>query len=452
VKTTGKDLPVVMPWAKFAWDDWRTHPGLNACSLAARGLCMGMRSEAAREVPYGHVTINGRKPTDKQMANIIGIQIEIYLELLEELECAGIFSRAGDPIRDQKLQDSYCALDEQGVFGVVEPGTLYCRRMVLDLQTYRMSVESGRRGGNPNLVPAALRFRNDDAIPPYIPPAQDGLTPPLTGGPTIFNRVLESKKEKEERESKKEVLEAPLQDAEAPSSAKSDLFGTVANPAPAPAKPDKPAKPVRAERPQAQREAMTILAKIFGKDLKTHAKALAISLNHLRSTAGMDDNLVLDVIKQVQGLGPEKWNFGVIKWEIAWRVMGGRRDNPGPRLAVNNEPPMPFDPDDSWGVMGWCAASGFKPTEGDDCLSGKFYSPNGAVIIDGFAKLLGRNARLLHTWRGDWNVLVDWFNAGLAPRAILDGITATASYEGYDGKVVRSLHYFDKSVGYQRAA
>jgi hypothetical protein len=35
----------------------------------------------------------------------------------------------------------------------------------------------------------------------------------LTGSPTVFHRVLESKKEEEERESKKEVLEASLQDA-----------------------------------------------------------------------------------------------------------------------------------------------------------------------------------------------------------------------------------------------
>lgn len=80
-------------WMKFWPQDWQADGALRACSLAARGLWMEMLCLAHAAEPYGHVTINGKPATTKQLANIIGAQERDVIRLLVELEEAGVFSR-----------------------------------------------------------------------------------------------------------------------------------------------------------------------------------------------------------------------------------------------------------------------------------------------------------------------------------------------------------------------
>jgi hypothetical protein len=77
--------------------------------------------------PYGHLAINGKAMTDEQVAAMIGLDAITYTSNRESLESAGVFSRT-------------------------DTGIICCRRMVKDHATIEASRESGKRGGNPELI------------------------------------------------------------------------------------------------------------------------------------------------------------------------------------------------------------------------------------------------------------------------------------------------------------
>jgi hypothetical protein len=82
-----------LAWFKFYPADWRADQALRACSPAARGLwieCMCIMHEAE---PYGHLLLNGRPPTETQLATMAAIPLDQIPSLLDELESAGVFSR-----------------------------------------------------------------------------------------------------------------------------------------------------------------------------------------------------------------------------------------------------------------------------------------------------------------------------------------------------------------------
>lgn len=97
--------------------------------------------------PYGHVTVNGRIPTPKQLAGVAGVTEAEATKLLRELDEAGVFSRNED-------------------------GAIYCRRMVRDKAASDSGREFGKRGGNPSLKPAVAPKVNGGSNP-------GGLTPPV---------------------------------------------------------------------------------------------------------------------------------------------------------------------------------------------------------------------------------------------------------------------------------
>jgi hypothetical protein len=74
--------------------------------------------------PYGHLLINGKAPTTKQLAAILGDSEKELKNLLVELESAGVFSKT-------------------------EAGVITSRRMVRDEEKAREDANNGRRGGNP---------------------------------------------------------------------------------------------------------------------------------------------------------------------------------------------------------------------------------------------------------------------------------------------------------------
>jgi hypothetical protein len=97
-------------WSKFWWRDHQGDAALRACSLAARGYWMELLCVAHEANPVGHVLLNGRKPTARQIAAITGSTEKEAKKLEAELEEAGVFSRLPD-------------------------GTIFCRRMVRDAAT-----------------------------------------------------------------------------------------------------------------------------------------------------------------------------------------------------------------------------------------------------------------------------------------------------------------------------
>lgn len=81
------------PWMKFYPADWQADELLGMCTLAARGLWIEMIGVMHKADPYGHLVVNGRPPTDTQLAALARCPPDQIPSLLEELENAGVFSR-----------------------------------------------------------------------------------------------------------------------------------------------------------------------------------------------------------------------------------------------------------------------------------------------------------------------------------------------------------------------
>ena len=114
-------------WSKFWWSDWQSDPCLRLCSFAAKGLWVDLLSIAFNGQPQGYVTINGRNPTHKEIAAIVG------------------------GTREKEVATLIAELEKNGVFSRSEDGTIYSRRMVKDKQAVEIARQHGQRGGNPIL-------------------------------------------------------------------------------------------------------------------------------------------------------------------------------------------------------------------------------------------------------------------------------------------------------------
>ena len=113
-------------WSKFWWQDYEGDDALRVVSLAAQGLWMRMLCVMHKGTPYGHLTINGRAPTPRQIAMMASASEREVVKLLSELE-------------------------ESGVFCTTEDGVIYSRRMVRDKAISDKGREDGKKGGNPTL-------------------------------------------------------------------------------------------------------------------------------------------------------------------------------------------------------------------------------------------------------------------------------------------------------------
>ena len=114
------------PWMKWYPADWRADPGLHMCGFAARGLWADMLALMHEATPYGHLVVNGRAPTPRQIAQLLGGGSAKEVEaLLSELREAGVFSE-----------------NDIGI---------YSRRMVRDRAKAEEDRANGRAGGNPRL-------------------------------------------------------------------------------------------------------------------------------------------------------------------------------------------------------------------------------------------------------------------------------------------------------------
>jgi hypothetical protein len=114
-------------WMKFYPQDWRADERLRNCGLAARGLWMEMLALMHRSERYGYLLINGKPPTDRQLAVQVGASIDEFSCLLAELESEAVFSRD-------------------------RTGTIYSRRMIRDEKKAKHAREIGKQGGNPRLL------------------------------------------------------------------------------------------------------------------------------------------------------------------------------------------------------------------------------------------------------------------------------------------------------------
>lgn len=112
------------PWLKFYPTDWQADASVRMCSLAARGLWIEMLCLMHVASPRGSLLVNGRQVSPKQLAPLVGISAKEAVELIQELEDAGVFSRDED-------------------------GTIFSRRMRRDDKKAEQDKANGKAGGNP---------------------------------------------------------------------------------------------------------------------------------------------------------------------------------------------------------------------------------------------------------------------------------------------------------------
>lgn len=158
-------------WIKFWPQDWQRDPALRMCGLAARGLWMELMCLAHEGEPYGHVTVNGRAPTPRQIGMLVGISEADASALLDELETAGVFSRSED-------------------------GVIFSRRMVRDMASREAAAKNGKLGGNPMLVGSV----------------KEGVNPSDNSPLNLQEAEAEIKKQKEGSSLRSEPKKAPAAD------------------------------------------------------------------------------------------------------------------------------------------------------------------------------------------------------------------------------------------------
>lgn len=110
------------PAFQFYPADWRKDSALQSCSGSARGLWIELICLMHECEPYGHLEINGKPPSDAQVARMVGFSVPEYRKALAELDGAGVFSR-------------------------LESGAIFCRRMVADERVRNARAEGGKSGG-----------------------------------------------------------------------------------------------------------------------------------------------------------------------------------------------------------------------------------------------------------------------------------------------------------------
>lgn len=161
-------MPAERRWSKFWWQDWQREPSLRMCSMAARGLWMELLCLAHDGQPYGHITVNGRAPTPKQIAGIASAPEKEVSAWLRELEDAGVFSRTDD-------------------------GVIFCRRMLRDREASEAGREAiGKRWGNN--TPAMKEPNRKGKRKPNSTPNRDGNRKP-TGDPNSLEAEADSEAE-----------------------------------------------------------------------------------------------------------------------------------------------------------------------------------------------------------------------------------------------------------------
>jgi hypothetical protein len=393
-------------WSKFWWEDWLSDPALRFCSAAARGVWMDLLCMAHKGTPYGHVTVNGRVPTDRQISSIVGVPVDELAPLLIELEECGVFSRRGSSGLDQKTSSTIAWLETEGHFQPCEDGVIFSRRMVRDIAAHIKGKEMGAKGGNPALIGEVNSVGHEvDKQPPY----EGGLTPPLTTPPDPLEaKRLEAKKEREEKS-------RPSSDA-------------VASPKPTQASllPEPP-KPPPTTGQLLWSEGLDTFCRLTGGSPSKARPAF----RKLELIAGPE--ALLDVLRDCAE-NPPRQAFSWITKACEERA----KKAAGPRLVFSQE----IDPMDDWGVQAFCQSlPGVKPTEHPmDKPHGKWFWNN--LIIDNCLRKIMAATGLPGSWRGDMSIILSWLESGLsASNDIVPAIQRVVNAGRFDAN--KPLAYFN---------
>ena len=355
-----------LSWVKWRFDKWRSDPGLRMCSLAARGLWIDILAVMHECQPYGHLVINGRAPTPRQIAALVGYTTEREVKnCLEELENANVFART-------------------------EGGAIFCRRLVRDNLERQRSKEFGARGGNPHLKgERPIRVKAQEETP-----VKGGVNPPVK---------IETEKETEtESDSKKEGPPAPLPGVAEPKGepegvdAAFEAWNALAPKLGLPA-----AKKLDGDRRR------KIAARLREGELAgwLHALRLIEETPFLRGENDRGWRPSLDWISQPANFRRvQEGTYGSLapfKPPVAPRATTGPEAAPGASCA----------PPDPWGLHAWRASlPDLRPEKFDDgpprlALNG--WDPVGT------GREIAEAADLPDSWRGSWDALAEWLRGDL---------------------------------------
>jgi len=115
-----------LPSIQFYPGDWMKDPQLRSVSLEARGLWIDLLCMMSESDPRGYLQINGKAPSETQLARMVGCDKEEISRGLSELSCAGVYS-------------------------TTKAGVIFSRRMVKDNHLLDVRRKCGKMGGNPAL-------------------------------------------------------------------------------------------------------------------------------------------------------------------------------------------------------------------------------------------------------------------------------------------------------------
>lgn len=115
------------PGLKWYPGDLRRDVALQSCSIAARGLWYELLWVMHDGEPYGHLSVEGNRLSEQQVATLVGVTPSVFRKLSAELLAAGVPSQRED-------------------------GCWFSRRMVRDEEIRLARANGGKAGGNPALT------------------------------------------------------------------------------------------------------------------------------------------------------------------------------------------------------------------------------------------------------------------------------------------------------------
>lgn len=117
-----------LPAIQFYPGDWKKDAGVQSLSFHDRGVWMEILFLMHESSDRGKLTLNGNPVTNDALARMLGIDLKTLNKTLSNIISAGVAD----------IEES--------------TGIILNRRMVRDEAVRRVRIESGKLGGNPNLV------------------------------------------------------------------------------------------------------------------------------------------------------------------------------------------------------------------------------------------------------------------------------------------------------------
>lgn len=117
-------------WRKFNFAEWRSDADLRRCSREARSLWLDLVGLIYDAEDNGRLSIKGRAPSDRELADILGDDPRTVRRLMAELRAAGVYD--------------------------VEQNFVVSRRISREEHQAKIAQEYGKRGGNPSLTNKAV--------------------------------------------------------------------------------------------------------------------------------------------------------------------------------------------------------------------------------------------------------------------------------------------------------